>query len=119
MRALPLAVLLAGLAGCIVVPARRYPPPPPPPPGAPPPAPAAAFISEQQAVDIAFGIARDRGLGVDHVKFARLDGRGRWHVELRGHGDRARVLLDARDGRLLRGAFKGEDHDDRDERWDD
>ena len=118
MRALSLAVLLAGLSACVVVPARPYAPrpPPPPPPAAPPPAPAPAFISEGQAVDLAFRIARDRGLRVDRVKHVHLDGRGRWHVELRGHGDRARVLLDARDGRLLRGKFKG---DDDDERWDD
>ncbi|HEY6097907.1 MAG TPA: hypothetical protein VIW03_00660 [Anaeromyxobacter sp.] len=115
MRALPLALLL-GLAGCIVVPARRYAPPPPPPPPPAAPAPVPVLISEQQAIDLAFRIARDRGLGVDRVRHAHLDGRGRWHVELRGHGDRARVLLDARDGRLLRGAFKAED---RDERWDD
>jgi hypothetical protein len=38
-----------------------------------------------------------------------LEGRGRWHVDLRGHGDRARVLLDARDGRLLRGAFRDDE----------
>ncbi|HEY6006177.1 MAG TPA: hypothetical protein VIV57_25080 [Anaeromyxobacter sp.] len=118
MRALPLAVLLAGLSACIVVPARRYPPPPPPPPeAAPAPAPAPAYapayITEPQAVDIAFRLARERGLRVERVHHAHLDGRGRWHVELRGHGDRARILLDARDGRLLRAAFKD------DERWDD
>jgi hypothetical protein len=120
MRALPLAVLLAGLSACIVVPARRYPPPPPPPPppaAAPAPAPAPAYapayLTEQQAVDTAFRIARERGLRVEHVKHVHLDGRGRWHVELRGHGDRARVLLDARDGRLLRAAFRD------DEPWED
>jgi peptidase YpeB-like protein len=117
MRALPLAALLAALSACIVVPARRPPPPPPPPPAAPAPAPvpayAPAYISEQQAVDIAFRLARERGLGVDQVKHVHLDGRGRWHVELRGHHDRARVLLDARDGRVLRAAFRDED------RWED
>jgi hypothetical protein len=118
MRALPLAALVAALAGCVVVPARRYPPPPPPPAApppapVPPPAPAPRAISQQQAVDIAFRLAHERGLAVDRVKHVHLDGRGRWHVELRGHRDRARVLLDARDGRLLRGAFKD------DEKWDD
>ena len=117
MRALPLATLLAALAGCIVVPARRYSPPPPPPAVAPapvpPPAPAPRGISREEAVEIAFRIAHERGLAVERVKHVHLDGRGRWHVELRGHRDRARVLLDARDGRLLRGAFKDKD------KWED
>ncbi len=118
MRALPLAAVAMALAGCIVVPARRYqpvaaPPPAAPPPPAPAPAPPPSAISQHQAVEIAFRVAHERGLAVDRVKHVHLDGRGRWHVELRGHHDRARVLLDARDGRLLRGSFKNDD------RWDD
>jgi hypothetical protein len=98
MRARLLAVLLLA-SGCVVhatVPAE------------PPPAPA-PLLSEQQAVDAAFAIARQRGLAVDRVTYARLDPKGRWHVELAGTGDHARLLLDGRDGRLLRGKFREQD----------
>jgi hypothetical protein len=113
MRALvPACVLL--LAGCYVharVPAS---PPPAPPPAVAPPSPAAQGISRDEAIDIAFAVARERGLEVTRVKHAQLDGAGRWHVELRGRGDRARMLLDASDGRLLRGKFREHDPDRQD-----
>lgn len=95
-------------------PVARPPPPParppaPPPEAGPAPAPApAAYLSQREAVDTAFRLARQRGLEVDRVKSARLDEAGRWHVELRGHGDRATLLLDARDGRMLKGRFRAQ-----------
>jgi len=120
MRALPLAAVVVALAGCIVVPAQRHrPPPPPPPAAAPPPAPAPRAISQQQAIDIAFRLAGERRLQVTQVKHVHLDGSGRWHVELRGHRDRARVLLDARDGRVLRAKFKDDRGRDEGEDWED
>lgn len=123
MRALALTSLLS-LAGCLVYaqPEPTYEPSPAPPapqgpapgqaPGqAPQPAPAPppaddGLISERQAVDAAFRIARERGLMVDRVRRTRLDEQGRWEIELRGAHDRARVLLDGRDGRLLKGKFR-------------
>ncbi len=87
------------------------PPPPPPEPISAPP----AVISQRQAVDIAFAVARERGLEVTHVQHARFDRAGRWHVELRGRGDRAKLLLDGRDGRLLRGKFREHGRDDQGE----
>ncbi len=105
----------------------------PPPPAAPPPParpapPPRRYLSERQAVDVAFQIAQDRGLDVERVRHAHLDGAGRWHVELGGR-DRANLVLDARDGRLLKGQFKqrghghghghGHDDDDQGEEWDD
>src|SRR5512132_1775302 len=101
MRALALAGLLL-LGGCVATYTQPVPPPAPPPPA---PAPRPAYLSQRQAVDIAFQICRDRGLAVKTVQRAHLDGSGRWHVELGGR-DRARLLLDARDGRLLKGKFK-------------
>lgn len=110
MRALAAPLLAFALAGCIVVPARHYPPGRPPPPGPPPSAapapPAPRLLSQAEAIDLAFRHARERGLRVDRVKKAHLDSAGRWHVDLRGNGDKARVLLDARDGRLLRANLK-------------
>lgn len=98
-------------------------PPPEPPPAAPLPPPSRPaprqYLSERQAVDVAFQIAADRGIDVARVRHAHLDGNGRWHVELRGR-DRAKLVLDARDGRLLKGQFKqhGRGRGD-DEEWDD
>ncbi len=112
MRSLFLVGLLV-LGGCVV-----YEPPlhrPPPPASAPAP----QLISQEQAIDIAFRVARERGLQVDRVHQARLDAAGRWHVDVRGHGDRARVLLDARDGRLLKGRFKAHGGDGEDGEWED
>lgn len=119
MRALALTSLLS-LAGCLVYaqPEPTYVPPPPesgpmperggapPPPRATPPAPAERSLDRDAAVAAAFRIARDRGLVVDRVTRAELDGEGRWRVELRGAFDRARLVLDARDGRLLKGKFR-------------
>jgi hypothetical protein len=119
MRSLALPLGLLALAGCVVYETRPYRPPPPGSAVAPPPAPAPArYMGEQEAVDAGFQIARARGLAVDRVQRAHLDGEGRWHLDLRGHGDRAQLLLDARDGHLLRGKFKergrGDDEDWRD-----
>lgn len=127
MRALALTSLLS-LAGCVAYtqaePAYAPPPPPsqpPPAPGQPPPGPGAApgaatqapprpgALSEQQAVEAAFRLARERGLVVDRVRSARRDGQGRWRIELHGEYDRARLLLDPHDGRLLRGKFRARD----------
>ena len=128
MRALALTTLLS-LAGCYAYyePEPAYAPPPPEtgpmpgsgpragPPGAergppqepgPPRAGAERLQTEQQAVEFAFRVARDRGLEVDRVKSAQRDGSGRWQIELEGSFDRARLLLDARDGRLLKGKFR-------------
>ena len=119
MRALALTSLLS-LAGCMMYaqPEPSYAPPPPvwgswrarararAPPRANQPAPAERSLDRDEAVAAAFRIARDRGLAVDRVKSAELDAEGRWRVELRGGFDRARLLLDARDGRLLKGKFR-------------
>jgi hypothetical protein len=105
MRSLLLALALA-TAGCIVVPAHTY----YRSPGPPPPQPAAAgprLLSEQEAVDVAFHFARSRGLQVDRVSHAHMDRDARWHVEVRGHGhDRAKVMVDARSGRVLRASLR-------------
>jgi len=95
MRALPLAAALAVLSGCIVAGPRPY---------AVQPAPVVvpAGISQDQAVDVAFRAARDRGLDVDRVHHLNRDSSGRWHVDLRGRRDKAKVLVDARDGRVLK-----------------
>ncbi len=107
MKALPLAIALATLSACIVVPRPyRPPPPPPPPPVAVEPAPAPAYLTEAQAVDIAFRYARQMGLDVNRVHHVHMDGAGRWHVDLRGHGDKARLLIDGRDGRVLTAHMK-------------
>ncbi len=101
MRALPLIAAVATLCGCIVVGPRPY---RAQPAGfaAPPPAPAPARISQEQAIDVAFRAARERGLDVDRVHHLNADGAGRYHVDLRGRRDKAKVLVDARDGRVLR-----------------
>ncbi len=111
MRSVALTVLLL-IGGCVVY--------EPPYRLSPPAAPVPRFISQEQAMDIAFRIARERGLQVDFVRLARLDAAGRWHVDVRGRGDRALVLLDARDGRLLKGRFKAQGGGDaEDGEWDD
>jgi hypothetical protein len=105
MRALVPACLVV-LAGCYA-----HAPAPEPPAVPAQPAPAAPVLSRAEAIDVAFAVARERGLEVTRVRYAHLDAAGRWHVELRGRGDRARVLLDARDGRLLRGRFREHEED--------
>ena len=122
---LPLVAGAIGAAACVVYEPPLYRPPPPNPALAPaprPPPPLAGILSEHEAVNAAFELARARELQVDHVKRAMLDDAGRWHVDLRGHGDHAQVLLDGRDGRLLRGKFHKKERrpPDRDgEDWDD
>ncbi|BDG03363.1 hypothetical protein [Anaeromyxobacter oryzae] len=121
MRAPALAGLLL-LGGCVTY-VRPYPAPVPPPAPAespaPPPRPAPrAYIAERQAIDIAFEICRDRGLSVETVHRAHLDGAGRWHLDLRGR-DRATLLLDARDGRLMKGQFRQRAQVGGDEEWQD
>jgi hypothetical protein len=99
MRPPVLAALLV-LAGCIVYERRPY--------AEPPPAPAQAHpvISRDQAVEVAFRLCADRQLRVDRVEQASLDPAGRWHVLLAGYLDRAQLLLDGRDGKLLKGRFR-------------
>lgn len=131
MRSLLLPILLAA-TGCMIVPPHAmYRPPGAPPPREPPPAsaPADRLLSEREAVDIARSQAASRGLQVDRVSHAHLDGDAKWHVELRGGGnDKAKVMIDARSGRVLKAKFKdgkekhgkgkhgrgGDDHDDED-----
>jgi hypothetical protein len=72
----------------------------------------ARVLSEREAIRAARDVCRDRGLDVDEVHHAELDRAGRWRVELRGpSGDRAKLLLDAQSGRLLRGRFRDGDAD--------
>lgn len=87
--------------------AARPPAPPPAPQAAPPPAPRPGYLGRDQAIDAAFRVARERRLQVDTVKHAFLDEpAARWHVDVAGPRDFARVVLDARDGRLLKGRFR-------------
>ncbi|ABC83994.1 hypothetical protein [Anaeromyxobacter dehalogenans] len=88
-------------------PQRQPPPPPAPPEAAPPPAPRPGYLGRDQAIETAFRVARERRLQVDTVKHAYLDEpAARWHVDVAGPRDFARVVLDARDGRLLKGRFR-------------
>ncbi len=99
MRPPVLAALLV-LTGCVVYDRRPY--------AAPPPAQANwARISRDQAVEQSrSGSAPTGELRVDRVEQARLDDAGRWHVRLAGYLDRAQILLDGRDGKLLKGRFR-------------
>lgn len=85
------ALLLA--SGCVVA-ARPAPPP---------------VMPARQAVSIATGYARARGLAVDYTLAARLDRRARWHVELGGAAgrDRALVVVDAYSGAVLHARLRG------------
>ncbi|ACL67703.1 conserved hypothetical protein [Anaeromyxobacter dehalogenans 2CP-1] len=79
----------------------------PPAPQAAPPAQRPGYLGRDQAIDAAFRVARERRLQVDTVKHAFLDEpAARWHVDVAGPRDFARVVLDARDGRLLKGRFR-------------
>jgi hypothetical protein len=101
MRPFVLGVLCLLLAGCVVYERHSY-------PTAPGPAPAPAtrrVLSQDEAVDVGYRLCADRGLRVDRVELARLDASGRWHVTLAGFGDRAQMMLDGRDGKLLKGRF--------------
>jgi hypothetical protein len=104
MRSLLLPILVVS-AGCMVVPPHvMYRTPGAPPPAA---APAERLLSEREAVDIARDEAASRGVQVDSVKHAHLDGDGRWHVDLRGRGHgKAKVIVDARSGRVLKADVK-------------
>lgn len=112
MRALPLAALLAGLAGCVIV--NPYARPAPPYPrhvarssqSSQVSSPAGSILTRDEAVQAAFRIAADRQLEVDRVQHAHLDSVGRWHVDLLGSRDRAQVVIDSRDGRFLQGRFR-------------
>ena len=68
--------------------------------------PARRIISQEEAVEQAFRLCQDRDLRVDRVERATLDSTGRWHVTLAGYLDRAQMLLDGSDGKLLRGRFR-------------
>ncbi len=106
MRAIVLGAALAALlAGCVTYERRPY----VSPPGAPADAPPLGPLSEQQVLSIAFRLCHDRALRVDRVERARVDAAGRWHVLLAGFSDRAQLLLDGRDGTLLKGRFYRED----------
>ncbi len=107
MRALALAAAVLATSGCAVVEQPRH-EPPPPVAAAPPPAPAPPSVKREQAIQIAFGAARDRGLDVDRVHHVHYDKSGRWHVDLRGRNDEAKALVDARDGRILKLEIKDE-----------
>lgn len=80
-----------------------------PPPGGGPAPQASRLLSEQEAAGVGFRLCQDRALRVDRVDRARLDASGRWHLRLAGFTDRAQLLLDGRDGRLLKGRFFRED----------
>lgn len=79
------------------------------PPGGAPALQASRPLSEQEAAGLAFRLCHDRALRVDRVDHARLDASGRWHLRLAGFTDRAQLLLDGRDGRLLKGRFYREE----------
>jgi hypothetical protein len=112
MRALPLAALLAGLAGCVIVDPYARPAPQYTRPVAQPSrssqvsSPAGSVLTRDEAVQAAFRVAADRQLEVDRVQHAHLDSAGRWHVDLLGSRDRAQVVIDSRDGRFLQGRFR-------------
>jgi hypothetical protein len=114
--ALALSMLLAG---CVAHERRAPPPPPPPPPPGPatasapeasPPPPQARGLDERAAVKVAADFARARGLEVQRYK-AKLDPHGHWRVDLRSErsGDRAKVLVDAHSGRVIRAKLKPSD----------
>ncbi len=99
MRPFVLGASLLLLAGCVVY--ERY----PYSPGPAPYGPVRRIITQEQAIEQAFRYSQDRDLRVDRVQSATLDSAGRWHVTLLGYVDRAQMLLDGRDGKLLKGRF--------------
>ncbi len=105
MKPIVLGAVLLLLSGCVVYERRPY----QQPPGPAPAQPARRILSEEEAVDVGFRLCADRGLRVDRVEQARLDSSGRWHVALAGFGDRAQMMLDGRDGKLLKGRFHREE----------
>lgn len=104
-KAVPLVALLA--AACYVGQPRYHSPPPQRQSSA---APSRRMLTEAEAVNVATGYARANGLSVNRVKHAHLDGAGRWHVDLRGdHGrDKAKVLVDAWTGQVIKASLKDE-----------
>jgi acetolactate synthase regulatory subunit len=99
MRALLAGLLL--LSGCVVYEPPTYRSLPPREPTA------RRVLTQEQVEDVAFRLCQDRGLRVQRVTLAQLDQVGRWHVTLEGDsGDRAAMLLDAQDGKLLKGRFR-------------
>ncbi len=97
-------MVLLLLPGCVVFERHSY-----PPASAAPPQPAKRILSEEEAIDVGYRLCADRGLSVDRVERARLDSSGRWHVALAGIGDRAQMMLDGADGKLLKGRFHREE----------
>ncbi|HZY03303.1 MAG TPA: hypothetical protein VFF02_07355 [Anaeromyxobacteraceae bacterium] len=112
-KAAPMVALLA--AACYVGPPRYYQPHPAPAPPAARPAPAAPsskrMLTESEAVSVALGYARANGAEVSKLKHAHLDGAGRWHVELRAERgkDRAKVMVDAWTGQVVKASLKDDD----------
>ncbi len=102
MRRIAVGALLLLQAGCVLYERRPY------SADAVPPAsgPARRIISQEEAVEQAFRLCQDRDLRVDRVERATLDSSGRWHITLVGYLDRAQMLLDGGDGKLLRGRFR-------------
>jgi hypothetical protein len=96
------ALLLLLQAGCVLYERRPYAAEPVPSSSSP----ARRIISQEEAVEQAFRLCQDRDLRVDRVERATLDSTGRWHVTLAGYLDRAQMLLDGSDGKLLRGRFR-------------
>jgi hypothetical protein len=105
----PAAFAVALLSGCMVVP-RGYMAPPPEPAyrAAPPPPAPGRLLSEREAVDVALRYAAYQGLDRMRVRHAHLDGAGRWHVDLRGDRgkDKAKLLIDARTGEVVRAKMR-------------
>ena len=101
------ALLVALLAAACYVGQSRYQSPPPQQQSAP----ARRMLTEAEAVNVATGYARSHGIAANRLKHAHLDGAGRWHVDLRGdHGrDRAKVLVDAWTGQVIKASLKDED----------
>jgi len=101
MRPFVLGAFFLLLAGCLMYERHPYAEPVPGPSG-----PARRIITQEEAIEQALRLCQDRELRVDRVEKATLDSTGRWHVTLAGYADRAQVLLDGRDGKLLKGRFR-------------
>lgn len=105
-------------------PPAQAPPPPPayaPAPQPPPPPPSPRRLSRDQAVQLAWQYAAQRGLQPVAAREVERD-EGRWKVELRlAGGGEAKVVLDAWSGAELRFQVKeghghrGERHEDEDD----
>ncbi|HET9555279.1 MAG TPA: hypothetical protein VFP50_20100 [Anaeromyxobacteraceae bacterium] len=106
----PAAVAVALLTACMVVP-RGYMAPPPEPVYRSAPPPPARLLSEGEAADVALRYAYAQGMGRMRVHHANLDGAGRWHVDLRGDRgkDKAKLLIDARTGEVVRAKMRDAD----------